>query len=139
MLITSALKILEQDRGILLDRLSIRAVEFYKQAGNDESKKQAIVQNWIFATFRPHRPSPQDLQEVLQRLPAHVRDRVENLPPEQLKAELTRRFYDYRRWYPEGKRPGFPGNPPADRPGGESRKGSPQKSPQPDESKRKAN
>lgn len=117
MLTTSALKIEEAERQQLVEKLSTKARDFYRKAGGKEEDKQLIVQNWIFSTFRPHRPSTQELQDFLQRLPAETRDRLENLPPEQMKAELTRRFYDYRRWYQEGKRPSFPGDRPNDRSG----------------------
>ncbi len=123
--ITDALKILDVDRQRLVEKLSPKARDVYKQAGNNEQDKRTVFQNWVFATFRPPRPSTEELQNLLQRLPPEIRDRVENLPPEQMKAELTKIFYDsMRRGHPDGKRPGdrFPG------PGGsDSRKGPPGK------------
>ena len=121
----SALRVGEEDRQRLVKKLSPKAQEFYRKSGTTESGKQAILQNWVVATLRPHRPSTQELQEFLTRLPQEVRDRVENLPPEQMKAELTRLYFDYRRWYQDGKRPPPPGERKGDRPGEMQKQGFP--------------
>lgn len=127
-LITAALKISEESRLRLVEKLSPKAREFYKRASNGDQEKQAILQNWVSATFRPHPPSAQELQELLLRLPPEIRDRLENLPAEQMKSELTKLFFDYRRWTPNGKRSGHSGERPKDRSGDEFRTGAPQKS-----------
>lgn len=92
-----------EDRERLLGKLSNQAREVYRQAGGDEEKQRMIFQHWFFIAFRPRPPSPEDLQEFFTRLPPEERDRLENLPPDQMRAEVARKyFFDRaRRWEKE--------------------------------------
>ena len=109
--IMQVLKIDEQERLRLVGKLSSDAAKVYRRQANEQDK-QTVLENWVYATMaRPRMPSTEELRELLNSLNPEERDRIENLPPEQMKAELTRHFFfdRMRRWNADGKRP-FPGD-----------------------------
>jgi hypothetical protein len=105
--IMEQLKIDESERAELIGKLTLPAADVYRQQVNEQDK-QRVLQNWVSATmFRPRMPSSDELRELLNNLSPEERDRIENLPPEQMKAELTRHFFfdRMRRWSSSGKGP----------------------------------
>lgn len=103
------LQITEQERKVLVDTLSPAARKVYSQAPNEDQRKE-IVQFWIFSSVFFQRLTSEELQAFLKskNLPASERDRIENLPPDQMRAELVRLYFQ-RRMGQDGKRsPFFP-------------------------------
>lgn len=123
-MLADMLAITEADRLRLVEKLSAPARDVYRQA-NTEQDKRMVLQKWGLAAMYSRRvPSSDELRELLQTLKPEVRDRIENLPPEQMTAELSRIFFyeRMRRWGQDGKRPPFPGDRFKERPGGDPSK-----------------
>lgn len=93
--ILDILQVTEDDRQALVSKLSQKARDMYAEASS-EPAKLALIQNWIAASFRPRLPSPEELKEFLTTLSSEERDRLENLPPEQMKDQLIRGYFKRR-------------------------------------------
>jgi hypothetical protein len=112
----------EQDRKDLVPQLSTPAQTAYEGAANDAERRQLVLSWMRWAVWREiTRVSPQDVKNFANRpnprLPDHLRDQIDYLPPHQVRAEFEGFLFreESRKRFGEGPgfpRPPFKGNPP---------------------------
>jgi hypothetical protein len=106
------MKITEEDRKDLVGQLSENAQATYARATNDAERRQ-LMQSWMRTAVFPEIMwiSPQEVKRFADRpnpkLPDHLRDQIDYLPPNQVRAEFEGVFREEsRKRFGEG--PGFP-------------------------------
>jgi hypothetical protein len=110
-----------EDRENLLSTLSPTAQETYRKAAS-EDERHRLFQNWTMASMMrefsrgQRRIPPGDVRRSLGALDPKLRDQLDYLPPDQLRAELERiNRFGLQRYFGEG---GFKGGGPSRNPGG---------------------
>jgi hypothetical protein len=116
----------EEDQLRLAAAVSPERRQTFQETAKTKEQKDQVVNAWIMGAtlfrrgFGGPGPSPEDLQEVLSKLPPDERKRVSTLPPEQMRDILHRKWFESR-FNPRGGR-GGPGErgpgergPPGDR------------------------
>jgi hypothetical protein len=92
----------EEDQLRLAAAVSPERRQTFQETAKTKEQKDQVVNAWIMGAtlfrrgFGGPGPSPEDLQEVLSKLPPDERKRVSTLPPEQMRDILHRKWFESR-------------------------------------------
>ena len=125
LMLDEIMKITEEDRKTLIQKLSSSARDAYQSAANENDRRQLLLSWMRTAVFREiMRVSPQEVKRFADRpngkVPDHLRDQIDYLSQHQFKAEFEgfireesrKRFGDGPPGFPRGPFKGGPPHPP---------------------------
>jgi hypothetical protein len=109
----------KEDRERLAASLSQKQRETWDDIAKTDEQRERVSNAWIMAALFSRRgwggpgPSHEDLEKELAKLPPDVRKRISTLPPEQMREELKRKWFESQMSRRPGRGPGDRG--PGDR------------------------